>query len=373
MGDLITLFGLVIGIIAAESTLDIRAVTINRITISDDISGQWGNTEETLEQKLKDEAYLVMRQARAYEHGSRISTPNADGSIDRVARDAGILRLLQRAQQSLGFLEFTVTGDVFAERGKAVVELRARRYDQQVLRAHMERPMDQMDGLMRDAGWALVRMIDPHIACAALLRKSLLDEKPDPATTLQCIDEAMPVVTDPDRHWLLNLRGVTLTMLGRRTEAFQAFRAALEADRTFGQAWLNVGMLAAAEGRHAEAIQAYRTAIESAAPRGAEQRNAAAAALWAISLEKLGRKDEALIKLREAFRADRNYDLPLRLLIERLPADSAEADDARKILATLDAASNKPDRYVGFTDNIAGMMPVKAFFGEAVAAAAAAR
>lgn len=358
MGDLISLFGIVLGIIGLESTLDVRPVTISRITIAEEISGHWGYTPESIEQKVKDEAYLVMRQARSFKHGTRISTPSADGSIDHIARDAGVLRLLQRMQQSAGLLEYTVTGDIIAEHGQAVMELRARRFDQQVVRARFERPMDRLDALMRDAGWVLVRLVDPHIACAALLRRSLTQGRPEPEVTLRCTEEAMPAVMDGDRPWLLNLRGVALAMLGRNAEAGRIFREVLSIKPAFAPAWLNIGTVFAGEGRHADAIAAFSAAIRCAEdPRFAQTRSAALV-MWAVSLEKLGRPDEAVPKLREAFRADKTYDLPLRLLNQRVPPDSDEAKEIERLITELSVPTGHLDWEPVYTENIIGVNPI---------------
>ena len=358
MGDLISLFGIVLAIIGLESSLDVRPVTISRITISEEIGGHWGYTPESIEQKVKDEAYLVMRQARSFKHGTRISTPNADGSIDKIAKDAGVLRLLQRTQQSAGLLEYVVTGDIVAEHGKALMELRARRFDQQVVRARFERPMDQLDELMRDAGWVLVRLVDPHIACAALLRRSLSEGRPEPAVTLRCTEEALPGVTDRDRPWLLNLRGVALAMLGRNSEAGRAFREALSFKPDFAPAWLNIGTVLAGDGRHEEAIEAFSAATRSADPLQFAQSRSAAFVMWAMSLEKLGRAGEAVPKLREAFRADKSYDLPLRLLNQRIPPESDEAKEIDRIIAELSIPSGHLDWEPIYTENIVGVIPI---------------
>ncbi|MEQ9331356.1 tetratricopeptide repeat protein [Thalassobaculum sp.] len=358
MGDLISLFGIVLGIIGLESGLDVRPVTISRITISEAIGGHWGYTPESIEQKLKDEAYMVMRRARSFKHGTRISTPNADGSIDKIARDAGVLRLLQRVQQSVGLLEYTITGDIVAEHGKALMELRARRSDQQVVRARFERPMDQLDELMRDAGWVLVRLVDPQVACAELLRRSLMEGRPDPAETLHCADEALLMATDSDLPWLLNLRGVALVMLDRDTEAGRVFRDVLSIKPDFAPAWLNIGTVFAVEGRHADAIEAFSTAIRYARQAEFAQTRSAAFVMWAISLEKLGRTDEAVPKLRHAFRADRTYDLPLRLLKQRIPPDSPEAEEIDRIITELSVPSGHPDWDPIYTENIVGVMPI---------------
>lgn len=358
MGDLLSLFGILFGIIGLESGLDIRPVTISRITISEEISGHWGYTPESIEQKLKDEAYLVMRRARSFNQGTRISTPNADGSIDKIAHDAGVLRLLQRIQQSVGLLEYTVTGDIVAEHGKALMELRARRSDQQVIRARFERPVDQMDLLMRDAGWVLVRLVDPQIACAGLLRRSLMEGRPNPTATLRCADEALPVATASDRPWLLNLRGVALAMMDRDAEAGQTFRDVLSIRPGFAPAWLNIGTLLAVDGRHDEAIKAFAKAIRYTDSGELTQTRSGAFVMWAMSLEKLGRKDEAVPKLREAFRADKTYDLPLRLLKRRIPAQSDEARDIDRIIAALSATTADLDSDPIYTENIVGVMPV---------------
>lgn len=358
MGDLISLFSIVLGIIGLESTLDVRPVTISRITIAEEISGHWGYTTESIEQKVKDEAYLVMRQARSFKHGTRISTPNADGSIDKIARDAGVLRLLQRVQQSAGLLEYTVTGDIVVEHGKALMELRARKSDQQVVRARFERPMDQLNELMRDAGWVLVRLVDPHVACAALLRHSLSGGQPEPNVTLRCTEEALPTVADSDRPWLLNLRGVALAMLGRNAEAGQVFREALSAKPDFAPAWLNIGTVFAGDGRHEDAIKAFSAAIRCADQARFAQTRSAALVMWAMSLEKLGRTDEVVPKLREAFRADRAYDLPLRLLNQRVPADTDEAREIGRMIAELSVPTGYLDWEPIYTENIVGVIPI---------------
>ncbi|GHD56116.1 hypothetical protein GCM10017083_35850 [Thalassobaculum fulvum] len=358
MGDLISLFGIVLGIIGLESSLDVRPVTISRITISEAIGEHWGYTPASIEQKLKDEAYLVMRRARSFSRGTRISTPNADGSIDKIARDAGVLRLLQRVQQSVGLLEFTITGDIVAEHGKALMELRARRSDQQVVRARFERPMDQLDQLMRDAGWVLVRLVDPQVACAELLRRSLMEGRPDPVETLRCAEEALPTVTDSDRPWLLNLRGVALAMLHRDQEAGRAFLDVLSISPDFAPAWLNLGTVLAGNGRHRDAIEAFDAAIRHAAPAEFAQTRSAAFVMWAISLEKQGRPDEAVPKLRQAFRADRTYDLPLRLLRQRIPPDSAEEKEIDRMIAELSVPTGHPDWDPIYTENIVGVMPI---------------
>lgn len=357
--DLVTLFGIVLGIIGIESGLDVRPVTISWITISEEIRGHWGYTPESIEQKVKDEAYLVMRQARSYKHATRISTPNADGSIDPVARDAGVLRLLQRIQQSAGLLEYTVTGDIVVEHGKALMELRTRRFDQQVLRARFERPMDQLNELMRDAGWVLVRLVDPHVACAALLRRSLTEGRPDPDGTLRCTRDALMSVTELDRPWLLNLQGVALAMLDRDAEAGRAFREALSARPDFPPAWLNYGTVLAGHGRHQEAIEAFATAIRTAPPGRFTQNRSAALTMWAISLEKLGRLDEVVPKLREAFRIDKTYDLPLRLLNQRVPADSDEAKEIRRMIEELSEPTGDLDWEPVYTENIVGVIPIR--------------
>lgn len=363
-GDIISLFGVFLAILTAESSFDIRPVTINRITMSEEIEKHWGYTAESIEQKLKDEAYLVTRQARSYDHSTRISTPNADGSIDKVARDAGVLRLLQRMQQTFGFLEYTVTGDLLVERGKATMELRARRRDDQVIRATLERPMDQLDFLMRDAGWALIRLIDPHVACAAVLRRTALQDKPDAGATLACIESALPTASDSDRPWLLNLKGVALTLLERRGEAFDAFRASLAQDPGFAHAWMNIGALLAAEGREQDALRAAEIALRNA---GTNEEKSDALTLAALSLERLGRTSEALEKLRDAFRADRNAHLPLNLLLERLTADSAEARDIGEMLKALSSAPQTADTSPYNPDTLLGAMPVKALLSPAPA------
>jgi len=220
--------------------------------------------------------------------------------------------------------------------------------------------MDQLDQLMRDGGWAIVGMVDPHDACAALLRRSILMKQPNLTATMQCIDIALTAVSRNDRPWLYNLRGVSQTMLGQRWDAFNSFREAVTLEPNFAQAWLNIGILMAAEGRHEDALKTYAEALRV---QRRSQTRAAIHTMWALTLEQQGRGAEALSKLREAVRANMYYDLPVRLLLERLPEDSAEAGELRKIItAEMSAATGEFDWDTVYTDDLVGVMPVSALF-----------
>ncbi|WP_374440468.1 tetratricopeptide repeat protein [Stella sp.] len=75
-------------------------------------------------------------------------------------------------------------------------------------------------------------------------------------------DEAAAL--DPRNPLALNLRGSTLGLLGRWTEAEAAFRAAVAADPGMVEGHFNLGRLLAGQGRNAEATLAFRTALDLA-------------------------------------------------------------------------------------------------------------
>ena len=364
-GDLTAIVLSLLTIMGVESALDSRTVAIHRVSVAGPVSSSWGAHADALEEKLKDEAYRVMREAYSRKEPARISTPNADGSVESLARGVGLQRLMIRLQQATGNLEYAVTAEILVEKEKAILEIRAKRYDKQVVRARVERPMDQLNELIEDGGWALVRLFDPHIACAAVLRRSMEEGRVQPGRTLDCVNNAIPTSTEADRPWLYNLQGVGLTLQGRRAEAIKSFAHALKLEPDFSLPLLNLGVLLAANGQHEEAIKAYETVFRKRLRSDAPQIHAAAYAMWALSLEKLGRSAETLPMLRKAIRTDLAYDLPPRLLLERLPSDSAEAGELRKIIAELGDTSGDSDWKPVYTDNLVGVMPLKDLFADA--------
>ena len=89
-------------------------------------------------------------------------------------------------------------------------------------------------------------------------------------------DEA--AVLEPGNALALNLRGSTLGLLGRRTEAEAAFRAAVAAEPAMVEARFNLGRLLAGQARNAEAALAFRGALDLA-PEAAPIRRALSGAL----------------------------------------------------------------------------------------------
>ncbi len=92
--------------------------------------------------------------------------------------------------------------------------------------------------------------------------------------------------------------GVLLSKLGRKGEAEQAYRKAIEADPEHAAAWSNLGNVLDDLGRKDEARQAYREAI------GADPEFANAWSNLGVLLDELGRKDEAEQAYRKALKAD---------------------------------------------------------------------
>lgn len=145
-------------------------------------------------------------------------------------------------------------------------------------------------------------------------------------------DEA--VACDPDNPLALNLRGSALGTVGRRVEAEAAFRAAIDRDANFVEAWCNLGRLLASMGRQPEAMVALRAALALAPAFHAARRALSSA------LRDEGRFAEAIAELEQVIAAEGETpellnDLGILLTMSRRGGDAVRAFDA--------AVAAKPD------------------------------
>jgi Flp pilus assembly protein TadD len=92
--------------------------------------------------------------------------------------------------------------------------------------------------------------------------------------------------------------GVLLVEQGRKEEAEQAYRKAVDADPKYAAAWSNLGLLLVEQGRKEEAEQVYRKALD------ADPKHAVAWSNLGVLLAKQDRKDEAEQAWRKAIDAD---------------------------------------------------------------------
>lgn len=348
---------LTVGLLAAEVTLDSRAVSFQSVNVPPALVAQ-GYSAEVAQQRIISGALAVVRDARTYREAQSVQSANSDDSVELIASYLGMRPLLQAAQQAAGGLEYKVAADIVAEPESFVLRMRVSRFDGRVVRARVARPKDQAEALLADGGFMLLRLIDPHVACSAILRRSASAGVPDVQQTIQCVEESLAASGDEDRTWLYNLLGVARVLGGETEGALSAFQSALRVDPEFSPSLLNLGILFAGADRHADALRAYAAVFRHRGVGDSPQTYAATYAMRAMSLERLGRHREALDSLRRAIREDPGYYLPQQLLLARLPAATAEARALRRAITEvhLRNATNPQDQI--YTDNLLGMLPI---------------
>ncbi len=359
LNNLLNTVVLAVGLLTAELALDSRTVSFESISIPASLASQ-GYTAEVAQQRITAAALSVVRDARTLAETHHVQSSNSDDPVELIARYLGVQPLLQVAQQAAGGLEYRIAADIVVERSALVLRMRASRYDGRVTSARVSRPPEEIEQLLADGGFMLMRLIDPHVACSAILRRSARAGTPDWDRTSRCVEASLPAAGPEDRTWLYNLLGVTRVLRHDRAGALTAFRSALEIEANFSPSLLNIGILLAGANRHEDAIRAYRTVFRHRTYGDSLQTYAATHTMMAVSLERLGRPQEALEQLRQAIRAVPDYLPPYLMLLERLPEGSREALAVRRAMAQIQTRTAQEGQADIFTENLLGMMPLSA-------------
>jgi tetratricopeptide (TPR) repeat protein len=101
-----------------------------------------------------------------------------------------------------------------------------------------------------------------------------------------------------------NLLGNIDTNEGKRDEAIQKYRKAIEADPKFAMAYISWGVVLDKQGKRQEAIEKYRKATEL------DPKYASPYINWGVVLDKQGKRQEAIEKYRKATELDPKYASP---------------------------------------------------------------
>jgi Tfp pilus assembly protein PilF len=148
---------------------------------------------------------------------------------------------------------------------------------------------------------------------------------------LQSFEDALDELSaslrmDGDRSQAHLTLGLLAAQAGNAAEAERAFRRAIEIDRTYGPAYVNLADLLRAVGRDAEGEQVLRDGIASVANQGGLHHS------YGLLLVRQGRRDEALPELERAaeLRPDiARYGYVLAVALE----NAGEGERAIEVLA----------------------------------------
>jgi tetratricopeptide (TPR) repeat protein len=347
---LLTPLALITALFFSGVVFEGRTISMQGLTVPSGLTSQ-GYTSTVAQQRILSTTTELVRDAQTRTEAARIAMANRDGPVELLAGYLGVGPVLQAVQQSSGMLEYSVSGDIIQQGQELRLRLRVLRYDGRLEVASVAAPVNDVERLLQAGGFALLRMTDPHIACAAILRKSIRAGSPDLAGTLACVQDCLTNAGPEDRGWLYNLGGVVRTMAGDLAGATAYFRAALHDEPNFSPALLNLGILMARNGQDADAVQAFEQIFRRQLRSDSLQTYAAALTMWARSLERLGQPDAATDRLRQAVRIDPQYRLARTLLLERL-SPGPEA------IALRTGAPERTGLQDVYTDNILGVMPL---------------
>lgn len=134
---------------------------------------------------------------------------------EALAQSLQMLPMLRYIQSQIGAVEHSVGGDIVQGSGNRFAMRLLVRTGTTTILASFERPGGEEEALFEDAGFAIVRVIEPAVACAALLLRSVSAGAPNPAGAEHCLE------TVPRSRETARLRAVRqMVSAVRATHAF---------------------------------------------------------------------------------------------------------------------------------------------------------
>lgn len=346
------------GLITAQTALDGRTFSFPTMTGPHALADQ-GYNPELIKSRIMLEAHSLVSRSQSRDQATDFAVSNADGPPEIIAKQLGLQPALDAAQNYVGRLSYSIVGSVVDRGSEYQLVLTSTRFDGRVVQATMHRPKTDVDLLIKDAGYALIHMVSPHLACASRLqeaRYAMANAPFDGTRVMECIDKALPSSLDNEKVWLLNLQGITYALEGKRDAAFSSLKGALTIEPNFSPALVNVGIMFAMNGQPEQARKAYREVFKKRLSSDSAQTYSSAHALWGLSLEKLGNKKRALEHYWLAVRADPNFPIAQQILLDHLPPDSPDAQAIRNNLKYMDSAEGLGRVY---TENLLGFIDFK--------------
>lgn len=316
-----------IAIFGTAVVLDARTVFIKSIDVPVELWST-GFSSEVMEEELANAMLDIEREGRARASTRPLAIEAGTDPVALVTQYFGLTPLLEAFQQSGGFVAFAIDGYVTQADGSNVLQLDFAGRDGSDVSATVKRPLGDVPGLVRAGAEAIMRVVEPEPLCASYL-SAALESGGGLDRAESCVRDTLPTAMPRDQVWLQNLAGVIGFLKGDQVGAMDRFRRALQMQRDFSPALLNVGVLLALNDRPAEAVKAYEYLFADLDDGNGDRTYAAAYAEWAKSLAALGRTEEAAGALRRAIAVDPTYADSYAVLSGLLPPGE-EADRLRR-------------------------------------------
>jgi tetratricopeptide (TPR) repeat protein len=343
---LLTPLAAAVAILSAVVVFDSRTVYVKQVDVPLSLWSS-GFNSDVVQEELASAMLDIEREGRAREATRELALESSEGSIDLVTEYFELTPLVRAFQQSGGFVAYVVDGHVTADGDNYVLELDISRRDGSEFTATVAHPQGDVPGFVRKSAEAVMRVVEPEPLCASYLAQALTGSG-DIDRAESCIEETLPLAPPENRMWLLNLSGVVKYVKGDQAAAMDRFSQALQMDHTFSPALLNVGVMLDRSGKPSEALKAFELLFADLDDGVSDRTYAAAYTEWGRTLEKLGRRAEAIAVLRTGIAANPDYAPTYLLLADLLP----DGTEARELRAQGEYVARTRDQL--YTENLVG-------------------
>ncbi len=327
---------------------NIEGVNIDGLAVPAAMVAKTGFTSDIVIKRLADRMQVIERLAQS-RAGSRDVMVQDDGGAAAILGDYFELTpLLRVVQSSFGLIPFSFSGEILVQGKELEMVLRGQEAHGPTTLIRVRAPENDLMGLIDQAAYEAVRLVDPTLLAAYQFKKDYLTR--DFTKTEDVIRRGLAQAKDDNKKWLYNLWGISLFQQADRDGAIEKFRKALEIDPTFTSASLNWGVVLARTGRHQEAISKFKDVTENWRRGDTTDTLAAAFTEWGFSLALLGQTEGAIAKFRQAAKTDPSFSDVYTAWAEVLSA--AGRDDEAQLM-TARALQLSPEETV-YTDNLVG-------------------
>jgi tetratricopeptide (TPR) repeat protein len=342
MLELITapLLAMMLAVFGYVVVSDPQAMHVETLEAPDALAAD-GYTHKVVEARLFDAARRIETEARSFPSTRRLTADAEPTALRLMTDNIGATASVRAMQKALGWIDFSVSGEVVRKGDRLELLLRAVSSDGGLHAVTAGGSAQDVDGLLSDGAAALLAVADPYVRAAWQFKNDHAAGQGYAAARVMIkAAERDPRRTDP--RWVANLGGVVAFTDHRLDDALGYFEQALTLDPDFSPALVNRGVVLASMGMHRDAIEHYRRVL--GLPQGGEfgPAHAVAYSQWAVSLAALRQVDAARQSFEYAARTAPDYTDTYFKWAEVMRAAGREIEAARALSRQPDLGEKPP-------------------------------